>query len=813
MQKINLKSKKTIALCLTGLAVFSIGAFTACEETEEEFSLKEETVVLDFVQDLHIQKNETLDLSFLPDGVSLNTASVDSSKVGSYEIIYTYEGAQYAKKAYVYDAPQFSMNGETVVTARSLTYQEANALNMLSAETFGITAKDSFGMNLKIDVSFDKAYLGECGEYTFFYQAVDLAENVSKISVVYTITGENKELDSVLADITDERFSVSVDLGDSTIEEIVFDGLYLEEQFYEIFEDEIRFKTVIFEELGLRYKEEYDILIKTKDWSAKCVLERTDSAPIVCANFPFYNYIFLEGEKIVLPMIERINQQGYQLTYSMEGAMLTYDEYTNTATVTSLNGGSLPTGKYYVTATATQNGKASVEKKTMFQICGEEDYARMLAPLNGQFEDNIHARNTNWALFTYDKAKNAFKRGVVWNEGDNHSMLAIPNSGNILSKWIEGFGKYPYVALELCFDGVMGEDFNNFTFYFNGGYEGTRFKLTDSAVKIYDMDGYAVSATELKSNTWYDVFVPCVAKPADYNNWGYYFMTQNSTIPGTSPGVFAGQPVPGYVYTDYWVRNVRFDNVTETVTLQNGYIYEESNMTGLLPKSATAYTLTKAPDGVTLNGNRISSLKVGEYTAVGDTTVSFRVYTATEYDKIIATLTSTQYDGCVGTRNSNWATFTFDDTEGAYKFHPTKIEQIASGYVDNHMAITLSGSAVDKILANVESKTYAYVALDLKYSGTMGTDFHSFTFSNTGTRVGFKAITDSSIKVCNQNGEIINVTTMQAGEWYTVYMPAPTTFTSDLSVYFFIRQQCRTAGEYTDYWVRNLRFATEIPTV
>ena len=33
MQKINLKSKKTIALCLTGLAVFSIGAFTACEET------------------------------------------------------------------------------------------------------------------------------------------------------------------------------------------------------------------------------------------------------------------------------------------------------------------------------------------------------------------------------------------------------------------------------------------------------------------------------------------------------------------------------------------------------------------------------------------------------------------------------------------------------------------------------------------------------------------------------------------------------------------------------------------------------------
>ena len=742
----------------------------------------------------------------------METSSVDSSKVGSYEIVYSFEGEQYAKKAYVYDTPQFSMNGGAVTTNRSLTYTEANALNMLSAEALGITAKDSFGMNLKVDVSFDRAYLGECGEYTFFYQAIDAAENISKISVVYTITGEDKKLDSVSADITDERFSVAVDLRDSVIEEIVFDGLYLEEQFYEVFEEEIRFNTVIFEELGLCYKEEYDILIKTKEWSAKCVLQRTDSAPIICADFPFYNYIFLENEKIVLPMIERINQQGYQLTYSMEGGVLTYDEYTNTAIVTSANGERLPKGKYYITATATQNGKASVEKKTMFQICGEEDYARMLAPLNGQFEDNIHARNTNWASFTYDKAKNAFKRGVVWNEGDNHSMLAIPNSGNILSKWIEGFGKYPYVALELCFDGVMGEDFDNFTFYFNGGYEGTRYKITDSAIKIYDMDGYAVSAAELKSNTWYDVYVPSVSKPADYNTWGFYFMTQNSTVRGTSPGVFAGQPVPGYVYTDYWVRNVRFDNVTETVTLQNGYIYEESNMAGLLPKSATAYTLTKAPQGVTLDGNRISSLKIGEYTAVGDTTVSFRVYTATEYDKIIAPLTSTQFVDSFATRNNTWATFAYDPTENAYKHHATMTDPKTTSYVDNHMVTVFSGAAVEKINANVANKKYGYIALDLKYNGTMGTDFKSFEFSSTGTRTGFKSITDSSIKVCNQNGQIINASEMQEGEWYTIYMLAPTTFTADLSVYFFIKQTAKTAGVYQDYWVRNVRFATELPT-
>ena len=439
-------------------------------------------------------------------------------------------------------------------------------------------------------------------------------------------------------------------------------------------------------------------------------------------------------------------------------------------------------------------------------IATEAVYARTLDPLSTPaFEGtNIRTNNNNWATFTYDSTENSYKRHATMTDPkttdyyNNHLMVYFAKDGRAASMLQENIASktYAYVALDLKYSGEMGKDFGEFMFLSSGDRNAM---LPLSQVKICNADGAIIEKSAMTESEWYTVYIP--------------MPTALTEDPVAKAYCFVRQGVAGAVYngnTDFWVKNVRLENMP--LQVQNGGVYEETNIEGVLPKSTTAYVLEKAPEGVTLTGNKLSSLKAGEYKVVGDTTVSFTVYTATEFAKIIAPLTNSSYDDYVGTRNSNWATFTFDDTEGAYKFHPTKIEQIASGYVDNHMAITLSGSAVDKILANVESKTYAYVALDLKYSGTMGTDFHSFTFSNTGTRVGFKAITDSSIKVCNQNGEIINVTTMQAGEWYTVYMPAPTTFTSDLSVYFFIRQQCRTAGEYTDYWVRNLRFATELPT-
>ena len=346
------------------------------------------------------------------------------------------------------------------------------------------------------------------------------------------------------------------------------------------------------------------------------------------------------------------------------------------------------------------------------------------------------------------------------------------------------------------YSGEMGKDFGEFMFLSSGDRNAM---LALSQVKICNADGAIIEKSAMTESEWYTVYIP--------------MPTALTEDPVAKAYCFVRQGVAGAVYngnTDFWVKNVRLENMP--IQVQNGGVYEETNIEGVLPKSTTAYVLEKAPESVTLTGNKLSSLKAGEYKVVGDTTVSFTVYTATEFAKIIAPLTSGSYDDYVGTRNNEWATFTYDATEGAYKYHATMTDPKTTSYVDNHMVTTLKGTAAEKIIANATSKTYAYVALDLKYSGTMGTNFNSFEFSVDGTRNGFRAITHSTVKVCNQNGEIIESATMQEGEWYTVYLPAPTSYTTDLAVYFFIRQTAKTAGVYQDYWVRNIRFATELPT-
>ena len=439
-------------------------------------------------------------------------------------------------------------------------------------------------------------------------------------------------------------------------------------------------------------------------------------------------------------------------------------------------------------------------------IATEAVYARTLDPLSTPaFEGtNITSRKNEWATFSYDSTENAYKYHATMTDTttnpyyNNHLMLVFGKDSRTATMINENISSkaYDYVALDLKYSGVMGTDFGEFMFL-SSGDRNTMLEL--SQVKICNADGTIIEKSAMTAGEWYTMYIPMpTALTEDPTCAAYCFIRQGAT--GATAALSA----------DYWVRNARLENMP--LQVQNGGVYEEANIEGVLPKSTAAYVLEVAPEGVTLTGNKLSSLKAGEYKAVGDTTVSFTVYTATEFAKIIAPLTNGSYDDCVGTRDNKWATFTYDATEGAYKYHATMTDTNVPSYADNHVVTTLKGVAAEKIVANAASKTYAYVALDLKYSGTMGTDFNSFEFSVDGTRSGLRAITHSTVKVCNQNGQIINASEMQEGEWYTIYMVAPTTFTVDLNVYFFIRQTAKTPGVYQDYWVRNVRFATELPT-
>ena len=439
------------------------------------------------------------------------------------------------------------------------------------------------------------------------------------------------------------------------------------------------------------------------------------------------------------------------------------------------------------------------------EVMTEEAYVQTLDPMNSAaFEGvNIRTRKDTWATFTYDATEGAYKYHATKIDTEtyynNHMMLVFADGSHAadMINYNAQTKEYAYVALDLKYTGTMGTDFGEFMFLSSGDRNAM---LGMANVKVADAQGNFLEKSEMTAGVWYTIYVPApTSLTIDPTCAAYCFMRT-----GAAGAVYSGN-------TDYWMKNVRLENLP--LQVQNGYVYEESLASAFLPTSTVAYTVTKAPQGITVEGNKISSLKAGEYTVVGDKTISFIVYTAEEYAKVIASLTSTQFSDALTTRNNAWAECTFDETEGAYKHHATMTDPATASYVDNHVVTALSGSAVEKIKVNIDSKTYGYIALDLKYSGTMGTDFRTFEFSNTGTRAGFKAITDSSIKVCNKDGQVINASEMQAGEWYTIYMAAPTSFTKDLNTYFFIRQVAKTANRYTDYWVKNIRFATELPMV
>ena len=491
-------------------------------------------------------------------------------------------------------------------------------------------------------------------------------------------------------------------------------------------------------------------------------------------------------------------------------------EYTVTnasGEVTVLNGNKVKldaAGEY----TATMG-----ENTVKFTAYSSADWARMIAPMtSNQYEDDFFGWATNKTTVTYDEEMNAFKRTAQGNT-QNEDGFTVKDGSVPHQKYVNGWEKYSYVAIDVNFKGQIGTtagtDFANILFRISktaGGYVFLHnLNLYDTALTVKD------TRDTMVKDVWYTIYVP-----------SGMLTLQNGVTKGWmlfQQQLFAEKEQTAF--TDFYVRNIRFENSLPTVktytALTDGYTYMPNAETQYLLPSY-AYTVTKNGEPVTTNGRLITLVSVGNYVATdGTNTINFKVVSEEEYGRIIAPLNSTctQFNSDIVPRHSSWATLTYDPTMGAYKHHATYLTAGDSyGGRNNVWTGIKADSETGKKYAENFSK-YDYVAFDICIDGTYKTDYTNFLFYMSGgsnTSSLYQLHYDEVKKYDMSGNQIksVSATTILPNTWYTVYVPLDHTksLTVQFEQYAFLTQA--PVGEigawsFADYWLRNVRFEAGLP--
>ena len=156
-------------------------------------------------------------------GVDLDVSKVAFGTAGEYEIVYRYGEDAVNKKIYIYNVPEIS-GTESV----SVTFSNA------PLEVFGgLTAKDSFGENIDLQILDDGGMMELDGSYnigtfTVKFVAVDKAGQVAEFNRTVTVTSiKNPVVSGTHAfDVNDESFSFTLEDDDdcASFVGVSFDG-------------------------------------------------------------------------------------------------------------------------------------------------------------------------------------------------------------------------------------------------------------------------------------------------------------------------------------------------------------------------------------------------------------------------------------------------------------------------------------------------------------------------------------------------------------------------------------------------------------
>lgn len=619
------KAFRMCFVALAAVAVLSAGAFfAACDDDKKPSGEVPETLAA-AAADVHVREGGSADFSAgLPEGVTADASKVDLTKAGAYDIVYSIGDAQVKKTVYVYGMPVFSYGTEAVPATRALTYREANEADFMTAESMGIAAKDSFGNNLAVTAAPDRLYIGDYGDYNVTYTATDRAGNEATATVKYTVSGADAPAAAdVSFDVIDDSFALPLALGDAEVTALYFGRDQVNVSFYTVSENQIVVSAAILDDLGIYETGEYEVRVVTDEWYVSVTADLVDEKPVEFGAIEGANYIFAEGEPVVLPVPKKTNRQDFTLEFTADGCDVTLSDDGNFVTVTGA-----AAGAHTLTAAAYRGSSRDTVKTAPFTVYSAEDYAKFVAPLtSNQFDGEVTTLFAHDGEVFFDAENGAYKRRITNKAltGDsslNVAMTLRPES-TFLAKYNAGYLNYDFVAVDFMFDGVVGTDFTSVLFYV-----GTQIR-TLADVSVYaagDLDRSApIAPPALAKKTWYTALVPTGPLFEEYNG-NKIFIAQSPA--STSAG------------SDLWMRNVRFEN--ELNLVRDGYIYRESGEIKGFPtfeNPSATYVLESAPAGAALiGGNRIALSVPGAYAVKvnGTETVSFTVYSEEEYPRVLA---------------------------------------------------------------------------------------------------------------------------------------------------------------------------------
>lgn len=702
------------------------------------------------------------------EGVTVDTSAVNINAAGSYKIIYKKAGADNVEKtAYVYGLPKLFMDGEAILDSYDLSYKDANTIGIDNSYALKITGKDSFENILTVSTAVKKAYDGKYGKYTAEYSVTDRAGNKTAKEVDFNITGTAPAIDDFSLDLSDSLAYVSVGWDKETdILGVLIDGVAIGWQYYQDTPLGFNISANAFNTDRLdTSKSSYTVTLKTDLGYGEATATVLDNKT---PDFSIVNdWIFGAVDSAMFSLPQKNTAQRFTFGYGLECPTGVFEddflivESAVSVSVTTKDGGSLPVGEYTLKIKALRGGAVDATKDCNFTVYTANEFERILAPLTSGQYSGAFACSTSAATFAYDSAIGAYCYNVP--QGSNHpanQVQLLPGSAPGM-KFSAGVDKYAYYTFDIMYPTNTRADIWSFL----AGWNGQSLESTD--VVILDGNGKETAYAAIENNKWYTVYMPLYGA-----NASPYFSCSKG-----------GNDVDIKIY----MKNFNLSSVLPAHLYNNG-IYGIDPARGVTIPEGYTVTLNGQPFAVI--GGMIPLALEGVYTAVkpSSSTIVFTVFTAEDYSKIIAPLSSEgdQFIGAFSCSGAASPTFVYDGAMGAYKY------TAPGGWGTNTVDLT-AGSFPTKQLAAGIAAGYEYFAFDIYYgAGTTEFEFAHMLYGGAASTMSGEMAT-----IYSASGDAVSYSALAAGQWYTVYMEISGASTDNA---FFSY-----AGSGTAY-LKNLRF-------
>ena len=813
------EQRRNLRICLFGLAAVMglMFMFVACsgdkKSAEGQFTAT--------VSDMYIKQGDT---SFdfnkdLPDGVTVDAGAVDVSKTGAYEIVYSQNGATLKKTAYVFGTPEILFGGEKIGENYEVTYKDAVSKDFSDAETWGITAKDTFGTEIAVKAESDKYFAGDYGSYIYNYSATDLAGNTVSANVTFVVSGSKEvNISAEVPDVADESVTITMSLTEDDIKNLYLyaNGEYVDYAYYYKSESGLTINTAAFRDDLERNKKDIELKITTKEWCEKYTLSFTDVKPLVYEEPIFDGRFYAQAEYIELPVPQKELPQQFEFEYSAEGASECNVDVTADGTsiiISNRAGGMLALGDYTVKISGVRNSVTEREDEAIISVLTAEDYAvryvKNVAPLDNASDSNgLAPKDASYISFDYDSEMDAYKVTPLKTDNTHMNSIMAESDSETLTKLQQGCDMFTYLAFDMYFSAPGSQ--NGITFWVateSGavGYQGYWFSeitytQTEDNLKLG-------SYLSVKANTWYTIYIQTGGLTKEVN--GGYDLFDQAICDGASEN------------SVYWVKNIRFEDeipeYKEKTYVSDKYIYTVSDKQYSLPASFGAESILNGPSGEIVLGadNTFKMTEAGLYTATENgKTITFTAYTAEEYEKIVAPLVSDQHDYALTTGNAEYSTFEYDASMNAYKMTPLKNNNTGA----NCLIVNTDNEVYDKITAGCDK--YTYLAFDMCFEESpYGMFWWLYTEDNSmtpyhGYWYGELTYVDAESKsIINSSENKEKYELVEGGKWYTVYIQTGGLSTQYTYTSYNLITQQPSEGDNSAYWIRNIRFTDTIDAV